>query len=401
MLILLFRKHAIMELMNIKCKRPPKGFTAESTQKRVQWVENSSGIDLSSVLTTSTENLQGVIEQHVGFHTIPLAIASPLLIHGDYADGYFKLPVCTVEGTLVYSLTRGMMATEGCGGIIVRHLGQRISRAPVFNFNTIQEIRPFIKFIDKHYKEIKRAAEDTTRFGKLLSIGKTILNCMVVLEFVYNTDNAAGQNMITIATKAACIYIMQKYGPVQYYLESGLNCDKKLSRRTMAEGRGHAVQTEVVLTKSVYSRLLHIEKERAKEFFAMGAIVSQVTGTLGTQLHIANALTAIYLAMGQDVACVAENSLGNLEVIEGENDDLKILLTLPSLTIGTIGGGVNLPSQRRNLELIQCHEGKDSAKKLAEIIGGAVLCLELSLLSAIVSDTFAESHSTYGRKNGQ
>lgn len=385
-----------MRIMKKFYKRPPRGFTQESTEKRVAWVKEATELDYSEVLTEDVDKLSGILEQHLGFHTIPIAVASPLLLHGDYAEGYFMLPVCTVEGTLVYSLTRGMMATADSGGITTRYLGQKISRAPVFMFQNIEEVKPFIAFIDKHYDTIKKIAESTTRYGKLLEIRKTVINCMVILEMVYSTANAAGQNMVTIASQEACLYIQQKYGKVKYFLESGLNCDKKLSRRTMSVGRGHSVLTEVVLKESVLRRLLHIDCESTFDFFSMGAQVSQVTGTLGIQLHIANALTAIYMAMGQDVACVAENSLGNISTKE-VNEGLKISLTLPSLTIGTVGGGTRLPSQQRNLKMIGCHEGENSVKKLAEIIGGATLCLEISLMSAIISNTFAESHKTYGR----
>lgn len=383
-------------MMNKVFKRPPKGFDAEATNRRIGWVKEATGLDYSQVLTETPENLSGIIEQHLGFHTIPLAVASPLLIEGDYVKGQFMLPVCTVEGTLVYSLTRGMMATSDSGGITTRHLGQRISRAPVFVFDHIEEVKPFMEFIDKHYENIKQAAESTTRFGKLLEIKKTVINYMVILEMVYQTADAAGQNMVTIASKEACVYIMQKYGKGRYFLESGLNCDKKLSRRTMSVGRGHFIVAEVTLKDAIMKRLLNIDCASSVEFFNMGAQVAQVTGTLGIQLHLANALTAIYMAMGQDVACVAENSLGNLTLREVE-EGLRLSLTLPSLTVGTVGGGVRLPSQRRNLEMIGCHEGPNQANKLAEIIGGAALCLEISLLSAIISDTFAESHKAYGR----
>ena len=37
---------------------------------------------------------------------------------------------------------------------------------------------------------------------------------------------------------------------------------------------------------------------------------SQMAGLLGVNLHVANALAALYLALGQDVACVAENAIG-------------------------------------------------------------------------------------------
>lgn len=382
-------------------KRPQKGFTNADTNTRVAWIKKYSGLDFSNSLTDSPDNLKGIIEQHIGYHTIPMAIASPLVLHGEFAKGTFLLPVCTIEGTLVYSLTRGMMAAADSGGIIIRHLGQRLSRAPVFLFSSIVEVKPFIDFIDKHYEQIKKVSESTTRYGKLIEIKKIPNGPMVILEFIYTTGDAAGQNMVTIATHAGCKYIQSRINNGRFFLESGLNCDKKLSRRTMSVGRGHSLLVETVISKQILRRLFHIDVQEAVEFFQLGSAVSQIAGTLGNQLHIANGLAAIYLAMGQDVACVAENSLGNIKISEGpEKGSAVFTMLLPSLTIGTVGGGIRLPSQQRNLELIGCHEGTNSSKKLAEIIGGAVLCLEMSLFSAIVSDTFAEAHQLYGRING-
>jgi len=42
--------------------------------------------------------------------------------------------------------------------------------------------------------------------------------------------------------------------------------------------------------------------------------------------------------------------------------------------------------------------GKNSSKKLAEIICACALALELSLGGAIASDEFAISHANYGRQ---
>ena len=310
------------------------------------------------------------------------------------------VPVCTLEGTLVYSLTKGMMATAE-HGITTRHLGQKISRAPIFLFKNIRDIASFHRFIDRNYEQIKQAAESTTRYGKLLSIEKLSLHNGVVLDMVFSTGNAAGQNMVTFAAGKACDYIAKHFTVKKYYLESGLNSDKKASHRTMTTGRGHSVVASVDVKEKILNRLLRAPSDELIDWPRIGGMVSQVTGSFGLQLHIANALAAMYLALGQDVACVAENSLGDFTCCKSDTGDgITFYQTLPALTVGTVGGGTGLPSQQRNLRLIGCHEGEYSSHKLAEIICGATLCLELSLLSAIISNTFSEAHKTFGRNHG-
>ena len=71
-----------------------------------------------------------------------------------------------------------------------------------------------------------------------------------MLDFVYDTGNAAGQNMVTHATEAACRYIQQETG-FHYYLESGFNSDRKPSRRNLMNGRGHSVSVEFALDRQV------------------------------------------------------------------------------------------------------------------------------------------------------
>jgi hydroxymethylglutaryl-CoA reductase (NADPH) len=202
--------------------------------------------------------------------------------------------------------------------------------------------------------------------------------------------------MVTLATDAACQYIRDQTG-YAYLLESGFNSDKKPSRRTLTAGRGHTVAVEAHLDCAVLD-FLGISAQAVLDFQQLAVTTAQAIGILGNNLHVANALTAIYLATGQDAACVAENAVAFTQATASANDGLTIRLTLPSLTVGTVGGGTRMPAQRRNLRLLGCHEGPHASRKLAEIIAASALALELSLMAAVVSGTFAEAHGKYGRK---
>jgi len=125
---------------------------------------------------------------------------------------------------------------------------------------------------------------------------------------------------------------------------------------------------------------------------------SSLAGLNGHNLHTANALAGLYLATGQDVACVAENA-GAIFTSEAHPDgSYEATITLPSITIGTVGGGTRLKDQNENLQMLGC-AGENGVKKFAEIVAACALALEISLGLAIVKgDEFADAHEKYGRK---
>ena len=376
-------------------KTIPNGYTSADTAKRLEWLKDKTGMDLKDDLQNDPEDLKGIIENHIGFMKVPMAVAGPLLIDGNFANGEFYVPLCTLEGTLAISMNRGMAAAKKDGGFTVRHIKQELSRAPVFIFEDLENSTKFMKWVDSHFKSIKKVAESTTNHGKLIRIDQYPIQNYVVLDMVLDTGNAAGQNMVTLAAKVACDFIKEKTGH-NFILESGFNSDKKASERNMIMGRGHSVIAETTISNSRLRRILGIKISDVEKFQQLGPTVTRLAGTEGCHLHISNALTAIYLATGQDTACVAENSIGHYQT-EPVNHGMKFRLTLPSITIGTVGGGTRLLPQNRNLDLLGCNEGKNASKKLAEIICASSLALEISLMSAIASDTFTKAHMKYGR----
>ena len=373
----------------------PKGYASKDTDKRLDWLSEKIGFDYDSDLSITPEDLKGIIENHIGFMKIPMAVAGPLKIDGKYAKGEYYVPICTLEGTLAISMTRGMIATHRCDGIRVSHIKQELSRAPVFTFDNLNKSADFMSWIDENFSKIKSIAESTTNYGKLLRIDQYPIQNYVILDFILDTGNAAGQNMVTLAAKNSCDYIKEKTG-AEFFLESGFNSDKKASARNMIMGRGHSVIAETTISNSVIRSILDVDIANLKKYQEIGPTTTRLAGTEGCHLHISNALTAIYLATGQDTACVAENSIGHYQ-IEPQENDVKFRLTLPSMTIGTVGGGTRLSPQQQNLKLLGCDTGDTAARKLAEIICASALALEISLFSALASHTFTRAHMKYGR----
>ena len=154
--------------MNDKIKKTtiPKGYLAEDTEDRLKWLKETTGFDYNVNLENQPDELKGIIENHIGFMKIPMAVAGPLKIDGKYANGEFYVPICTLEGTLALSMTRGMIATHRSEGIRVSHIKQELSRAPVFIFDDLRKSAEFSSWVDKNFDEILKI------FGLNFSISK-------------------------------------------------------------------------------------------------------------------------------------------------------------------------------------------------------------------------------------
>jgi len=379
---------------------PPRGYKKEDTEKRKKWLEKKTGFHLNETGPDNPEDFKGIIENHVGYMHLPLAIAGPLLIDGTYAKGEFYIPLCTLEGTLTMSMTRGLFLTHLSGGIKTNHIKQELSRSPIFIFKDIDKCIPFIEWVNQNFEILKREAESTTRYGKLLRIDKYPSQNSVILDFVYDTAEASGQNMVTIATHKACRYIIDNYkceSGFRYYIESNFNGDKNPAYKSLLLGRSHFVVASTLIEGRLLKRILRVTAKEYVDGWIQCTRGSTEAGIFGMNMHVANALTAIYLATGQDAASVVENAGGIISYEVRNSNDLFATITMPSITVGTVGGGTRLKQARKNLEMLGC-TGKDSSKKLAEIVCACALALELSLGGAIVSDEFAFSHSKYGRK---
>ena len=161
------------------------------------------------------------------------------------------------------------------------------------------------------------------------------------------------------------------------------------------KGRGHHVIASFQVPNRVLKKLLRVSADEILEALVDKHLGSQMAGLLGMNLHVANALAALYLALGQDVACVAENAIG-IATYEKRGEDLYATLSMPSLTVGTVGAP-RVECAARQPQLVGCAGGQYSSRKLAEIICASALALEISLAGAIVSNEFAEAHAKFGR----
>jgi hydroxymethylglutaryl-CoA reductase (NADPH) len=249
-----------------------------------------------------------------------------------------------------------------------------------------------------HHEEIKRAAESTTRFGKLIDLQISVEGNHLYLILTYSTGDAAGQNMATIATDAALRWVLD-HAPIKpraAYIEANFSGDKKASAQSLQGVRGKKVTAETILPAQLVREGLHTTVERMVEYGHIATTGAIMSGTVGIQGHYANGLAALFIACGQDAACVAEAAVGTSRMEATADGDLYVSVTLPNLIVGTVGGGTSLPSQQACLEILGL-AGSGHARALAEVTASLCLAGEISIIGAICAGEFTRAHAKLAR----
>jgi hydroxymethylglutaryl-CoA reductase (NADPH) len=380
----------------------PVSWSNDAHQKRVQFIKEKTGVDLKYLIglqaSPDSEIYRGNIENYIGNTMIPTGVIGPLRINGTAASGDYFVPLATTEGALVASYNRGAKATRLSGGITSVCLTEGVQRAPVFKFNMLSEVGAFIFWILDKLALFKQIVGKQSRYAQLQDLRLNMEGNNVIIVFEYTTGDAAGQNMVTICTEEICKYIIENT-PVQpnyWYIESNYSGDKKATAVSFSSVRGKKVTTEAKLKRKIVKEVLGTTPEDIAMYWQTSSVCAVQSGSLGIQGHFANGLTALFMACGQDVACVAEAYVGITRMEVCKDGDLYISVTLPSLVVGTVGGGTRLPTQQECLKMIDC-TGEGSARKFAEICGATVLAGELSIAAALASGSFSKAHKIFGR----
>src|ERR671914_906579 len=145
-------------------------YTEEAAEARRRFVRERTGVELEHVPHYSFDPAiaGGNVEQFLGVAQVPIGLAGPLLVDGEHAQGEFYVPLATAEGTLVASYNRGMRLLHEAGGVKTTIMADRMQRAPVFLFLSAREARDFGLWLEESFEDIKKAAETTTKSGKLI-----------------------------------------------------------------------------------------------------------------------------------------------------------------------------------------------------------------------------------------
>jgi hydroxymethylglutaryl-CoA reductase (NADPH) len=344
------------------------------------------------------------IENSIGAVQVPLGIAGPIRINGEYAQGEFYLPLATTEGALIASVNRGCSVCRASGGVTTTVMQDEMTRAPVVKAKDLREAKRLADAVKtpELFAEMKAIAATTTKHGELLRVVPYVVGRSVFLRLAFDTKDAMGMNMVTIASDAVMRAIEKKFDVKLVALSSNMCTDKKPAAINVIEGRGRTVVAEAVVPRKIIVEKLKATPEDMcdvnyrKNFLGSARAVS-----FGFNAQVANVVAAMFIACGQDPAHVVEGSNAITSAEMNENGDMYFSVSFPSLPLGTVGGGTSIATQSECLSLLGVRGSGSppgsNARKLAEIVASASLAGELSLLGAIASQDLAKAHAKYGR----
>lgn len=352
---------------------------------------NLHDLPLEVIGSKSCENLIGAV-------SLPVGCAGPVTFEYNNASSEVYVPLATTEGALVASVNRGMkiLRLAKTTKVLVEKRG--ISRAPVFRCTSGDDAQKLLQWLEKNQPHLKKLAESTSSHLTYLGQTSWIRGRHIYVRFSYDTDQAMGMNMATIATQKICEYLCKEVSDVQLIsLSSNVCTDKKDSVMNMLYGRGYWVQAECVIPVSLVKDLLKVQPaDLIQTHIQKNLIGSNVAGSLSQNAHVANVLAALYSATGQDLAHVVDGSRAALTIEKDRKDNIYVALTLPSVLVGTVGGGTYLPAQTQARKVIG--HGKDvSSDFLAAVVGVSALAGEISLMASLTQHTLSSAHQTLGR----
>lgn len=378
--------------------------TAEGTQKRQDFIAEKLQRKFPHIFEghcyEDAAGVNGSCENFIGSAQVPMGIVGPLHVLGSAAIGDFYVPLATTEGALVASYHRGARASRMCGGITSVCFLEGVQRSPVFRFDNMGEMGRFLIFSVESADKFPGVIGDASRFARIQDIKYNIEGNQLIMNIEFHTADAAGQNMVTICTDLLCKWMVEN-APVKpniWFIESNYSGDKKASAVSFGHVRGRKVSSEVHLRKEVVEKILRCKPEDMVQYWQSSMLGAIQSGSIGAQGHVANGLTALFIATGQDVACVSEAAVGVTRMELMPDGGVYACVTLPNLIVGTIGGGTYLPTQRESLEMLDCY-GAGKAQKFAEICGALCLAGEISIAAAIAAGQFSQAHQKFGRKH--
>lgn len=376
--------------------------TLDAVNKRWQHLERNNVMNMSHAsnlyegedLTVYASN----IENCIGTVKMPVGVAGPIRVRGTYAQGDFLLPMATTEAALVASYHRGSALISKAGGCSAMLMAEGVTRSPGFAFKTIADLATFSHWILLNKDTLSETAKKTSNYCRLIDIRIAAEGNNLYLLCDFTTGDAAGQNMVTIATQAMCEYIIANT-PVQpkyWFVEANCSGDKKSTAQSYSSVRGKKVSVEINIPAKLVKRFLHTTPQRMVDCWQMSAIGGVISGTMGVQGHYANSLAAMFIACGQDAACVAEAAVGITRFEVCEDGALYCAVTLPNLIVGTVGGGTKLPSQQTCLEMMNLPK-ENQARAFAEICAAAALAGEISIIGSMSAGDFTTAHKKLAR----
>lgn len=372
-------------------------YTPEVITQRREWLARQTKTTLQYIADFSedAQDFKGKIENPIGVAHVPLGIAGPLKVNGEHARGIFFVPMAGTEGALITAYTLGSHIATRSGGINTKLLKDELRIGPIFVFQSLRESNIFVKWLESNFLKVKETAEQTSRHLRLTRLTHLIDGRRVIVNFHYHTADAMGMNMACKATEAACKFISDAVEPEEYWLRSNFNANKKVTANNFITGYGKTVTADVTIPRRLVG-LLDTTPEEMERYFKQQLLASSHAVMIGNNGHFANAIAAMYIACGQDVALVANSHVGVTTCEVTKTGDTYFSVYLSNLLVGTVGGGTAFGTGRECLEILGCY-GSDKVYKFAEIVAAMALAGEIAICAAIVNGTYVLAHETFGK----
>eukprot|EP00919_Chromeraceae_sp_WS-2016_P054717 GHVR01130089.1.p1 GENE.GHVR01130089.1~~GHVR01130089.1.p1 ORF type:complete len:417 (+),score=92.34 GHVR01130089.1:25-1251(+) len=335
------------------------------------------------------------VENYAGTVKVPVGICGPIIVKGNKATGKeYLMPFALTEGAVTASYTRGCKALNEGGGVTSRVIRKSMVRAPVFIFERSSGAADFIKwFYDSGIQKTLIDKMNEQPHCTVVKLNPILTDRKVHLYIGIDSTDAAGQNMVTYCGAIAMEVISSNWKGakvVDAFVEGGFNSGKRGSSIHFLEGKGHYTVSDCLIPREVVKKVLHTTPEALRDFQSMHQRTNAYTACISSTAHVANGLTAMFIALGQDPACSAESqaAVTYFDVLPEYPDHLYTSITMPSLIVATVGGGTHLPSQRACLDVV----GAKDAEELAEVMGAVSLGGEVSFYAAMAANEFAKAH---------
>jgi hydroxymethylglutaryl-CoA reductase (NADPH) len=377
----------------------------QNRQTRAEYIEESTSVNLNSVKKSFVDDyqLQKVhCENLIGAVSVPVGLAGPIKINliqdleekEIFDKNDFYIPQATTEGALVASVSRGSKAINLAGGVNVLVEKVGTTRAPILATENLADSFKLKIWFQENLDLIKEVLEQKSNHLKFINYDFKILGNRNYIRLYFDSGDAMGMNMVTIATQTLADLIGEKLGIQTVSVSSNYCIDKKPSWLNFINGRGYSLQAEVVLDQDILNKVLKVQIDDLYKVWVDKCLLgSSMAGSLGFNAHFANVVAAFFISTGQDPAQVVEASQGITTMKKTKDGKLNISIYMPSVMLATVGGGTKLSCQREVLNLLKVQK----AESLAAILVSAVLAGEISLLSSQTEGSLGKAHQQLGR----
>ncbi len=372
-------------------------YSAALLRERLEIASRAAGHGLAHIagLAVDPHSARGNVENMIGFAQVPLGLAGPLCV--DTSAGLLEVfvPMATNEGALVASHSRGMRLLNAGGGARSRVVHEGLTQNPMLAFDDAEAALRAAELVPALLPQWRAALAERTNHGALSGAKAQIIGRRLILRLEFTTGDAIGINMAAQAADHCSRSLAQVSGARLCYVH-GQDVEKRANARALIEGRGRSVVVDATIPRAVLAGLARTTPEALVDLQRSYSVGFAQLGTQNWLVQSANGLAAVLLACGQDVAYLPECATGFLDLDMTAAGDLYASATLPSLLVGTVGGGSQKGTAAECLAILGC-AGTGHANTFAEILGAVVLAGDLSLFAAFASDEFIAAHERLGR----